>query len=433
MTNEIRTDRQRPVPSFRLLGGFAAALALAVGSPAAPAGAQWGQGGGAYAAPMGRSLFYNSGTQRPAANQLLALLDSAEVDGLDPDRYSVRAINRAMRSARGGDPRAVARADELLSQALVAYVRDLRSAGDPAISVVDREALPAIPSAANILSRAAADPEHYVSTMGWMHPDYAALRRTLAERRYGNEQQRRLLALNLQRMRALPSAENRYVLVNAAAQRLYMYEGGRVVDWMRVVVGKPKYPTPMMAAMIRYTAVNPYWNVPPDLAAERIAPNVVKGGVKYLKAKGYVVLSDWGEHPTVINPATIDWKAVVAGRKEVRLRQNPGPGNSMGRMKFMFPNPQGVYLHDTPNKELLTEAARLFSGGCVRLEDAPRLGRWLYGTSLKAKGARPEQRVDLATPVPVFLTYLTAVPSGNQMVYYEDIYGRDTGTRLARR
>jgi murein L,D-transpeptidase YcbB/YkuD len=181
-----------------------------------------------------------------------------------------------------------------------------------------------------------------------------------------------------------------------------------------------------MAALIRYTAVNPYWNLPPDLVAERIAPNVVKLGLPYLRDKGYVVLSDWTDSATRVDPATIDWKAVLAGKTELRMRQNPGPANAMGRMKFMFPNKAGVYLHDTPDKELLNEPARLLSAGCVRLEDAPRLARWLYGRPLVVtKGMKPEQHVDLERPVPVYLAYLTAVPSGNQAVFYDDIYGRD--------
>ena len=105
--------------------------------------------------------------------------------------------------------------------------------------------------------------------------------------------------------------------------------------------------------MIRYTAVNPYWNVPADLVGERIAPNVVKLGLPYLKEKGYVVLSSWDDNATPIDPSTVDWKAVAAGTAEVRVRQEPGPANAMGQMKFMFPNKKGVYLHDTPQKELL--------------------------------------------------------------------------------
>jgi murein L,D-transpeptidase YcbB/YkuD len=103
-------------------------------------------------------------------------------------------------------------------------------------------------------------------------------------------------------------------------------------------------------------------------------------------------------------------------------------------MKFMFPNAQGIWLHDTPVKEKIEEAGRLQSAGCVRLEDAPRFARWLFGQSLKPKGARPEQKVALPSPVPVYITYLTAVPSGSSIVYFDDFYGKDrTGLRVASR
>src|SRR5438309_7344955 len=105
---------------------------------------------------------------------------------------------------------------------------------------------------------------------------------------------------------------------------------------------------------------------------------------------------------------------------------SPGPANSMGKMKFMFPNAQGIWLHDTPEKEKIEDAARLESNGCVRLEDAARFARWLFnGRPPSPKGARPEQKVDLPQLVPVYLTYLTAVPSGTSIVYFDDFYGKD--------
>ena len=220
------------------------------------------------------------------------------------------------------------------------------------------------------------------------------------------------------------------MVVNTAAQRLYMYENGQLVDSMRVVVGKTKYPTPMMSAFIRAAALNPYWNVPPDLAAERIAPNVVKQGVGYLKSLGYEVLSDWSDNPSVIDPTTVDWQAVADGTVEVRVRQLPGPHNALGKMKFVFPNEQGIFLHDTPDRELLSEASRLYSGGCIRLEDAPRLGRWLFGRDLKKSGNAPEQMVPIPMLVPLYVTYLTAVPSGTGIAFFDDVYGRDAA-RLA--
>ena len=98
----------------------------------------------------------------------------------------------------------------------------------------------------------------------------------------------------------------------------------------------------------------------------------------------------------------------------------------MGKMKFMFPNEQGIWLHDTPVKERIEEAARLASAGCVRLEDASRLARWLFGRR-RRKGA-PEQKVSVPRPVPLYITYLTAVPSGTSIVYFDDFYGRDRAT-----
>ena len=384
-----------------------------------------------YAARSEQPLWLRAGNER-AASDLVAMMDQSAADGLDPRRYRVKELKRALRAAWGGSPAAVQRADRMLSQSFVNYVRDLRQAPDLGIIYVDPQLRPQALNARTILDGAASQPDltRYVQATGWMHPYYGELRKALLQGGY-SPQERVMIELNLERARSLPGPEvGRSVVVNAAQQRLFMMEGTQVVDTMRVVVGKPVHATPMMAALIRYTSLNPYWNVPPDLVSERIAPNVVKQGIGYLRSQGYQLLSDWGDTPTVADPRSVDWKAVAAG-KEVRVRQLPGPANGMGAMKFMFPNAQGIYLHDTPATELFSEASRLFSGGCVRLEAAPRLAAWLYnGRAPQAKGAKPEQRVMLDQPVPVYLTYLTAVPSGSEVAFYDDIYGRDA-TRLA--
>jgi murein L,D-transpeptidase YcbB/YkuD len=206
-----------------------------------------------------------------------------------------------------------------------------------------------------------------------------------------------------------------------------MYDGGKAVDSMVVVVGKPKWPTPMLTAYIRYAALNPYWYVPPDLAGEDVAQFVLKQGLKYLDDYGYEIVDDWTPNPKIIDPKTVDWQGVNDGKVEVMIRQKPGPKNFMGRVKFMFPNQFGVYLHDNPRRELFKQSTRYFSGGCVRLEDAWRLSRWLFnGRELTWEGAGPEQPVPLPNPVPVYITYLTAVPDGQAIAYYDDAYSRDT-------
>jgi murein L,D-transpeptidase YcbB/YkuD len=449
MHQGIVTSRSpRPAGRSRPAGFVLAALAATTamlapanaGAQAAPVSATSATGVAAiaqfYDARDGAPMWLDGG-QQDAAFRLLDLLATSQVDGVDSRQFNLRALHRAVRRA-AGDRNAAMRTDRMLSEAFVRYVSAVRAVGPSnEWTIVDREAVPRAPQASALLRQAAAmgSLTSFIDTMPWMHENYAGLRRALIDaERTRDSLTASKLRLNLDRVRMLPApGPQRYVMVNSAAQRLYMYENGKVVDWMRVVVGKPAQPTPMMAAMIRYTAVNPYWNLPSDLVAERIAPNVVKLGLPYLRDKGYVVLSDWSDQATRVDPSTIDWKAVLAGRTEIRMRQNPGPANAMGRMKFMFPNKAGVYLHDTPNKELLDEPGRLLSAGCVRLEDAPRLARWLYGRPLAVtKGMKPEQHVDLEQPVPVYLAYLTAVPSGDQAVFYDDIYGRDRA-RLASR
>ncbi len=122
----------------------------------------------------------------------------------------------------------------------------------------------------------------------------------------------------------------------------------------------------------------------------------------------------------------IDWKAVAAGQKTIRVRQLPGPQNSMGKLKFSFANGEDIYLHDTPSKALFAKARRDLSNGCVRLEDAQRFGRWLLGREPVAPSAEPEQFVQLPKGIPIYLTYLTAQPVDGKIVYTTDIYGRDT-------
>jgi murein L,D-transpeptidase YcbB/YkuD len=428
--------RRGPLPLDGFLGvaaiiGLAAVPLLGHSTPAAAAGAAEAASDVSpfYRARGGAPLWFSPKSGN-AAQQLITLLSTAQADHLNPKRYDVKALSRAVNDARSGNPAAVQRADAMLSNALVAYARDQRH--DPRIGIVyvDPQLKPQAPSPTALLNAAAAAPSlsDYVQQMGWMNPIYAKLRQAIASRLYRSDAERRLLEINLERARALPAGNGRYVIVNPPAARLYMYENGQVVDSMRVVAGRPDAiaQTPMMNAFIRYIALNPYWNSPPDITAKRLAPTILKEGRAYFKNRGYEVLSDWTNHAHVIDPMSINWHDVLAGKVQVRMRQKPGPANSMGRMKFMFPNAQGIWLHDTPEREKIEDAARLQSNGCVRLEDAARFARWLFnGHPPRAQGAKPEQKVNLPAPVPLYITYLTAVPSGTSIVYFDDFYGKD--------
>lgn len=416
-------------PAGRLVrpAGFAMAViaALIASQPAAAAPYSMARAERAMQAASERPDWAAQGDYR-AAEALIDLLATAKLDGLDSAQFKIGSLRKALRRLGSSDIDDAAAASRTFDNAYVRYVSALRSGAAHGWVVVDSDLAPGRETAKQMLARAAVAPSlaDYVANMGFMHPAYAQLRRSIQWGELEDPSRYGLVRLNMDRLRMLP-ATGRYVLVNAAAQRLEMIENGRVVDRMKVVVGKEKNPTPVMAAYIRYAALNPYWEVPPDLAAERIAPNVVSEGLDYLEKHSYVVLSDWGETPERVDPSTIDWQAVADGTIQIRVRQMPGPYNAMGRMKFMFPNREGIYLHDTPDKQLLQEAARLFSGGCVRLEDAPRLSKWMFGETLNPKGAGPDEKVELEKPVPVYIAYLTAMPEDGRIAYYDDIYGRD--------
>lgn len=412
-------------------------LAVATTLPGAgPALAALSQPIGQSAAVSEVARFHNERRERAfwfasdnGAGALLGLLEQAALDGLDPASYPTATLRHLATKARSGTERDRRQAEQAFSAVFVHYAGDVARERNVGVLYVDPGTRPRPVSAARLLRMAAAAPSlaGYVEQMGWMHPYYPALRRALADEIKGANQPRRvrLLALNRDRARVLPRGMSDYILVNSAAARLYFYDNGKLKDTMRVVVGEAAQQTPMMAGMVRYVIFNPYWHVPPDLARTRLAPRVLSEGLIYLKKKGYEVVSDWSRTATVIPIESIDWKAVAAGKVEVKVRQRPGPLNGMGEVKFMFPNDLGIYLHDTPGKALFQESERTFSAGCVRLEDADGLKRLILGDSPIGNSMLPEQYVALARPVPVFLSYLTAFPQGGKIVERPDVYNRD--------
>lgn len=442
-------------------------------------------------------LWVKDGALTPAAATLIGYLETAELDGLNPADYDVRALRELASQAH--DPQTLARAELKLSQSFARYVRDVRRTPAAEIRYLDEELRPRKLAEADVLRQASVAPdfEQYVRTMGWMEPSYAGLRRVMAERRarwstlpgswvpegpalkpgMGGDRvlalrerlgldpagkfdktvtaavrafqaahglkadgvagagtiialnrspdwYDRKIALNLDRARGLPGPGTRHITVNVAAQQLLYYQDGGEVGRMRVVVGKPDQQTPMLAGMLRFATLNPYWNVPDDLAYKRVVSRVLNGAS--LQKLGFEAVSGWEANAPTLSADQVDWRAVADGRQRIRVRQLPGPNNAMGSVKFMFPNDLGIYLHDTNEPELMNRQARFFSSGCVRLEDAQRLGEWLFRQPITAQSSAPEQHVPLPEPVPVYLTYLTVQPlDGGGVQFLEDVYQRD--------
>ncbi len=251
---------------------------------------------------------------------------------------------------------------------------------------------------------------------------------TIASLNRGADYYVRKIAINMERAYRLPAMRSfdRYVVVDSGAAETYLVDRDRVADRMRVVVGSAKTKTPMMAVILRNAKANPYWNVPPELIRSLTAKRIGEDGLSYLNDFHYEVLSDWTNAAHPIDPKTVNWKAIASGKKapSILVRQLPGPWNSMGAMKFEMPNDYGIYLHDTPHKELFAGNDRWVSNGCVRLEDYQRFAAWVFGRPPDVSSPL-EQRFDLPRPVPVYMTYLTVAPVNGGVTFRPDPYGFD--------
>ena len=382
-----------------------------------------------YASRRNAPLWLRSGADSSAARELIGALQRAQLDGLSSGPALAAEAQALMARAQSGDPAALAAADRFLSASWVSYVQALQT--PPAgMAYADNWVAPRRDTPGQILARAAQAPSlpAFVRKVSDVNPLYAQLRDAAwAQMQSGGSLDPRVLA-SLDRVRDMPT-QSRYVMVDTAGARLYMIEDGQIVDSMKVIVGKadPSTQTPMLASTIYYATLNPYWHVTPELIRSLTAKNVLEQGVGYLKSRGYQVLSPSGE---MLDPAKVDWHAVAAGQETVQVRQLPGPANSMGRMKFGFANSADIYLHDTPSKDLFAQDDRNLSHGCIRLENAEALGRWLLGRDPQAASTDPELNVQLPTPVPIYVTYLTAQVRGGQLSFTDDVYGRDAAAGL---
>ncbi|MEO5972156.1 MAG: L,D-transpeptidase family protein, partial [Sphingomicrobium sp.] len=239
----------------------------------------------------------------------------------------------------------------------------------------------------------------YQTVHGLAPADGIAGKATIASLNRGANYYARRIAINMERAYRLPPTGtfDRYVVVDSGAAETTLFTRDRPADSMRVVVGSAKTKTPMMAVLMRSAKANPYWNVPPELIRSLTAKRVNEQGLSYLKDFHYEVLSDWTDTAQPVDPRTINWKKVAAGKSGILVRQLPGPWNSMGAMKFEMPNDYGIYLHDTPHKELFAQKDRWLSNGCVRLQDYRRFAGWVFG-SVPQPASPLEQRFELPRP-----------------------------------
>ena len=258
---------------------------------------------------------------------------------------------------------------------------------------------------------------------------------TLAALNVPVEDRVRQIKVNMERWRWLPrDFGGRYILVNIADFECEVIEEDQIAITMRAVVGTRYRRTPVFTGRMTYMKFNPYWNIPPGIAREDILP-FIREDPQYLVKEKIRVFQGWDANAPEIDPESIDWSHITEKNFTFKLRQDPGPSNSLGRAKFMFPNKFDVYLHDTPGRWLFNETKRSFSSGCIRIEKPIELAAYLLGGDvewnrdkiLAAINSSKTQIVWIPKPIAIHILYWTAWVDGDGTVHFrDDIYERDS-------
>ncbi len=244
----------------------------------------------------------------------------------------------------------------------------------------------------------------------------------------------RQIALNLERWRRTKREfGQRHILVNIPGFTLDVMEQDQSAMRMRIIVGKSYWPTPIFQSTMTHLVLSPYWQVPPGIARREILPQV-RQDPSYLTTHNMQVVENWGARARVIDASTIAWSEMTPKIFRYRFRQDPGPKNALGRVKFKFPNRFNVYLHDTPTQSLFAKPARAYSHGCIRIEKPVELAtyllrhdpKWTQERILGTMARGVERRVNLLQPIPVHMVYRTVWADEDGTVQFRpDIYGHD--------
>jgi L,D-transpeptidase YcbB len=259
-------------------------------------------------------------------------------------------------------------------------------------------------------------------------------RATLAALNVPAQERLRQIEINLERWRWLPAElGDRHIEVNIPGFDVRVVEDGTVVARHRAVVGRRFRATPMFTGSMTYLVLAPYWHVPPTIAAVDKLPLIKQDPGQI--ARDRMTLLELGTD-TPVDPSTVDWASMTGAdfNRRYRLRQDPGPFNALGHVKFMFPNRHNVYLHDTPSRDLFERTARDFSSGCIRVDRALELAEyllrdrpgWTRERIEEVARGRVERTVPLGAALPVHLLYWTAWADDDVTLHFrDDIYGRD--------
>jgi murein L,D-transpeptidase YcbB/YkuD len=361
----------------------------------------------------GHTLAWSDGrTPRSQTDGLIGAVRAADQEGLEPADYGADELDRIRQTF---DPSHAADTDVRFTYTYLRYASDLTHGTldpetiDPHWHAAKRKA-----DVHAALERGLADNrmEDSLQKLTPPAPQYRGLKHqlTLARSKGAPPETILQIAMNMDRWRWLPDdLGSRYLMVNIPAFRLDAIENGKSVLEMKVVTGKKDSPTPVLADEMTTVVFSPYWNIPSEIVSKEILPKL-QADPDYLE-RNNIELDESGQ----------------------RYRQRPGKGNSLGQVKFLFPNHFNVYLHDTPAASLFARIERDFSHGCVRLERPLDLAKyvlrdqpeWTDERIVAAMNRGVEQSVALKQALPIYLVYFTAWEENGRLETRPDVYGLD--------
>ena len=349
------------------------------------------------------------------AAALIAVIEGIAAEGLDPADYNLADLKSLAAAGRADDLNALA------SRNFVWLVEDLRDGRTPMeareqwfVVDPDRDRY----RTGDLLTEAleTGDIAGVLATLHPTHPDYARLRAQLAKTPESETATRKLIRANMDRWRWLArDLGKQYLITNVPEYQLRLTVNDKIISTYRTIVGKPgRTATPQLAETVEGVVFNPTWTVPQSIVVGEGLGERVLGDPAYGRAKGY--------------------KATKGADGFITVVQQPGPGNSLGRMKLEMPNPHAIFFHDTPSRQLFDKDVRALSHGCIRTERAMELAITM---AILGQGASKDEAVEIATSgeytkVPIkkemaaYITYFTmATDINGEMRTFEDIYGRD--------
>jgi murein L,D-transpeptidase YcbB/YkuD len=372
----------------------------------------------------------------------VALLGRAREHGLDAADYDGQEIIRLRTLPASEDApekgteeraRALAEADVRITSALLMLGRDVAIGRTKPERIDPRwKAQRQVPDLVGTLTAATGSGlSTWLDTIKPRHAQYAALQKALTDPALA--QKAGQIALNLERWRWMPDDLGvRYIIVNIPSFHLDARDAGQIALQMKVVVGTPEHKTPIFSDTMTTTVFSPYWNVPDSIVEGETAPAAARDP-GFLQRNNIEILRLGKSGGTPVDPATVNWDDPEE-LKALAFRQKPGAKNALGHVKFLFPNPYDVYLHDTPADALFARPGRAFSHGCVRVEQPEALAKWVLKDSpawtdekiLEAMHAGEEQHVKLEHEIPVHIVYFTAwADDAGSVRLVPDVYGYD--------